>query len=63
MVTRRSKEPEGELEDGLISIARRRPAVRSEWEFGDELRKMLLYEGLVLYSTYKNVALLYKGGV
>ena len=52
-----------ELQDGLISIGRRRPAVRSEWEFWDELRKMLLYEGLRLYSAHKNVELLYKGGV
>ena len=60
---RRSKEPEGELQDGLISIARRRPAVRSEWEFWDELRKMLLFEGTWLYSAHKNVELLYKGYV
>ena len=63
MVTRRRKEPEGELQDGLILIGRRRPAVRSEWEFGDEIRKMLLFEGTWLYSAHKNIELLYKGDV
>ena len=47
----------------MILIGRRRPAVRSEWEFGDEIRKMLLFEGTWLYSAHKNIELLYKGDV